>query len=77
MNWSSIMPTWTPEPTGPFTDAIKRKVRAHYAAQVMQIDHEVGQIMDAVEARGMLDNTVVIFSSDHGEFICCIIYRFL
>ena len=60
-------PIWTPEPSGPFSDAIKRKVRAHYAAQVMQIDHEVGQILAALAARDMLDNTVVIFSSDHGE----------
>ena len=60
-------PVWVPEPTGPFTDAIKQKVRAHYAAQVLQIDHEVGQILAALEERGMLDNTIVIFSSDHGE----------
>ncbi|MBT6147090.1 MAG: sulfatase-like hydrolase/transferase [Gemmatimonadetes bacterium] len=56
-----------PEPTGPFTDEIKQKVRAHYAAEVLQIDHEVGQILAALEERGMLDNTIVIFSSDHGE----------
>ena len=60
-------PVWVPEPTGPFTNAIKQKIRAHYAAQVLQIDHEVGQILAALDERGMLDNTIVIFSSDHGE----------
>ena len=52
-----------------FTDAHKHKIRAHYAALVAQIDHEVGRILDALEARDMLDNTVLIFSSDHGDYL--------
>jgi arylsulfatase A-like enzyme len=30
-------------------------------------DNYLGQVMDALEARGMLDNTVIIRTSDHGE----------
>ena len=60
-------PIWSPQTKGPFTDAQKSKIRAHYSAQVMQIDHEVGRILAALEERGMLENTVVIFASDHGE----------
>jgi arylsulfatase A-like enzyme len=52
-----------------FTDAHKQKVRAHYAASVNQIDVEIGRIVATLEARGLLDNTVIIFTSDHGDFL--------
>lgn len=42
-------------------------MRADYAGNVSLIDDQIGQILAAVEARGELDNTVIVFSSDHGE----------
>ena len=33
-----------------FTDDHKRKIRAHYAASVLQIDYEVGQILDSLRS---------------------------
>ena len=62
-------PIWTPETEGPYTEEQKRKVRAHYSALILQIDHEVGQILAALEESGRLDNTIVIFSSDHGDLV--------
>ncbi len=50
-----------------FTDAHKRKIRAHYAALVEQIDHEVGEIMAALRERGVLENTLIVFAADHGD----------
>ncbi|RME56814.1 MAG: DUF229 domain-containing protein, partial [Caldilineae bacterium] len=47
----------------------KRKIRAHYAALVKQIDDEVGAILAALEEQGQLDNTVIIFASDHGDYL--------
>jgi len=44
-----------------------RRQRAHYYANVTMIDKQVGDIMDALESRGVLDNTIVIFTSDHGD----------
>ena len=52
-----------------FTHAHKRKIRAHYAALVRQIDHEVGDILQALEETGRLENTVIIFCSDHGDYL--------
>jgi len=43
------------------------RLRAHYYANITMIDEKIGDIMLALEARGILDNTVVIFTSDHGE----------
>ena len=51
------------------TEPHKRKIRAHYAALVKQIDDEVGRILTALEQRGMLENTVVLFASDHGDYL--------
>lgn len=41
--------------------------RAHYYANVTMIDGQVGAIIDALETRGVLDNTVIIFTTDHGD----------
>ena len=42
-------------------------MRANYAGNVTLIDDEIAGIVEAVEARGEWDNTVVVMSSDHGE----------
>ena len=39
----------------------------HYYAFTSLIDAQIGRIMSHLEARGVLENTVVIFSADHGE----------
>ncbi len=38
-----------------------------YYATVSHIDYEVGQILATVEESGLADNTIVIFTSDHGD----------
>ncbi|MBT3270051.1 sulfatase-like hydrolase/transferase [Candidatus Poribacteria bacterium] len=52
-----------------FTEAHKKKIRAHYSAMVAQIDHEVGEIVHALRDAGQLDNTLIIFASDHGDYL--------
>lgn len=39
---------------------------SQYLAAISLIDDQVGQIMDALEGRGLLDNTIIAFVSDHG-----------
>lgn len=50
----------------PRTEEEMRQHLADYYAVITHIDDEVGRILDAVEDRGWRDNTIVIFSSDHG-----------
>lgn len=52
-----------------FTVGEKKKIRAHYAALVKQVDFEVGQILATLEESGQLENTIIIFSSDHGDHL--------
>ncbi len=40
--------------------------RAGYAAMISDLDEHVGTIMKTLEANGMRDNTIVIFTSDNG-----------
>ena len=46
-----------------------RVCRQQYCAATELIDDQVGLMFDALERRGMLDNTYIIFSSDHGEML--------
>jgi len=52
-----------------FTREHMLKIRSHYAGQVKLIDDEVGAILEALEETGRLENTVVILSSDHGDYL--------
>ncbi|HLH87993.1 MAG TPA: sulfatase-like hydrolase/transferase [Xanthobacteraceae bacterium] len=52
------------------TDATRAdllRLRRHYAANVSMIDEQVGRIMAALDARGYLDDAIVIFTSDHAD----------
>ncbi|MCZ6633968.1 MAG: sulfatase-like hydrolase/transferase [bacterium] len=41
--------------------------RAYYLANVTMIDEKVGEIMNALEENGYLENAVILFTSDHGD----------
>lgn len=43
------------------------RMRRFYAANVSMIDEQVGRILAALDARGYLDNAIVIFTSDHAD----------
>jgi choline-sulfatase len=46
-----------------------RTMRRQYCAAIELIDHQVGMILDALTETGQLDNTYILFSSDHGEMV--------
>jgi arylsulfatase len=50
----------------PSLEARKRQ-REYYLANVTMIDEKVGEILEALKAKGLLDNSIVIFTSDHGD----------
>ncbi len=51
------------------TPAVHELVRQNYAAMIENIDRRVGELIAAVRQRGELDNTLIVFSSDHGEML--------
>ena len=42
---------------------------AHYYGLISQIDAEFGRLMQALTERGQAENTIVVFTSDHGEML--------
>ncbi|MCC2685864.1 MAG: sulfatase, partial [Paenibacillaceae bacterium] len=46
-----------------------RRIRALYYAQITHVDDCVGALLGELERLGLEDNTVVIFTSDHGEML--------
>ncbi|MGI9476780.1 MAG: sulfatase family protein [Hyphomicrobiaceae bacterium] len=44
-------------------------VKAAYYAMIELIDHEFGRLLRALDAMGELDNTLVVYHSDHGEML--------
>ena len=49
-------------------DALKRAM-ATYCGQIRYVDDQVGRVLDRLEERDLIDNTIVLFWSDHGEFM--------
>jgi arylsulfatase A-like enzyme len=43
--------------------------RQNYVAMIENIDRQIGRFIDEVHSRGELDNTLIVYSSDHGEML--------
>ena len=54
---------------GELTETALRDITAIYYGMIAAIDHQVGRILDALGAAGQLENTIVVFLSDHGEWL--------
>lgn len=77
-NWSHSLPeksgfkrftdTLNPWPER-FSDETLRNVRRAYYACITQIDYNLGKLFARLREMGQLDNTWILFTSDHGEFL--------
>ncbi len=54
-------------PVGRFTAEDWRKQRWGYYRMIEKVDAEMGKVLDALRKAGLEDNTVILFTSDHGE----------
>ena len=50
-------------------EADLRKNKAIYCGEVKCIDDNVGRLLSALEETGVLDNTIVVFTTDHGDYM--------
>jgi arylsulfatase A-like enzyme len=78
---TSLLPGWTEEcldhdmtcNTGFFkhteyTEDLVRRVTAYYYALISLVDHQVGKIVSVLKDKGIYDSTMIIFTSDHGDY---------
>lgn len=50
-------------------EQLVRTIKAAYYACISFIDYQLGRLLEHLDATGDLDNTVILFSSDHGELL--------
>lgn len=48
---------------------LMRLIKAYYYGCISFLDYQVGRMLDALEKSGQLDNTLIMFTSDHGEHL--------
>lgn len=48
------------------TDDLRRQCRQAYYASISFMDAQVGRVVDALDRTGLADNTIIVFTSDHG-----------
>ena len=48
---------------------IVKKFRSYYHGNVRLIDDQIGRLMKYLKESGQIDNTIIVFTTDHGEFL--------
>jgi arylsulfatase A-like enzyme len=56
-------------PADVYTTAELRNMQAHYKAEAYLVDKWVGHVIQKIEDLGIMDNTMVVFTTDHGIYI--------
>jgi arylsulfatase len=51
------------------TEAKLRRAMAYYYATISQIDHHVGRMVELLKRRGLYQNTLIVYTSDHGDYM--------
>ena len=46
-----------------------RTMKAYYYAMISFLDYQIGMLLAFLESEGLMDNTVILFTSDHGELL--------
>ncbi|MDL2306981.1 sulfatase-like hydrolase/transferase [Desulfovibrio sp. OttesenSCG-928-C06] len=61
-----VLTPWTPL-EGRITEREAEHVRALCMEQIEMVDRWVGKLLDTLESEGLLDETLIIITSDHGQ----------
>jgi arylsulfatase A-like enzyme len=51
------------------TDDLRRQARQAYNASISFMDTQVGHVVDSLDRLGLSDNTIIVFTSDHGYHV--------
>ena len=78
----TLLPGWTSEvfphdfqfargyfPYKRLSEAGLRRVTAYYYANISLIDHQVGRLIALLKQKHLYDNTLIVFTADHGEYM--------
>ena len=62
-------PEATRKPYGNYGDEYACNSRRHYYANVTFVDEEIGKVVAALREKGMYDNALIVYVSDHGDML--------
>ena len=69
-DWAQDINTRAPNADRGILDPeLQRQALIGYYACITQIDHQIGRIYEQLGVEGLLDNTIILFISDHGEML--------
>ena len=52
-----------------FTERQRREMLAAYYGQITLIDAQVGRLLEHLDERGLTEDTLVLFTADHGDYL--------
>jgi arylsulfatase A-like enzyme len=58
------------EDASPNYDSEWRSTRSNYLGMLRLIDDQLKRLVDFLEGKGIRDNTVIVYLSDHGDYFC-------
>ncbi|MCG8510576.1 MAG: sulfatase-like hydrolase/transferase, partial [Rhodospirillales bacterium] len=53
----------------PYNEHQAREARRAFYALCTHIDHQIGSLIGSIREEGLLDNTIIMFTSDHGDML--------
>ncbi|MCI6553780.1 MAG: arylsulfatase [Lachnospiraceae bacterium] len=56
--------------SGPIDPELIRQAQIGYYACITHLDHQIGRLIMALQEHEVYDNSVILFTSDHGEELC-------
>ncbi len=73
-DWTGTHLIWPPyvvggQAKGVLSEREGRQVRASYGAKLTMIDAWLGRVLEAIDAKGLWDDTLVILTTDHGHYL--------
>lgn len=46
-----------------------KKIMAHYYGSISHMDYHIGRIISALKQKGLYENTMILYTSDHGDYM--------
>ena len=73
-DWEGPHLIWPPYMRGAIEKGVlserdARQLRASYGGKLSMIDHWLGKVLGALEAKGLADDTLVMICTDHGHYL--------
>ncbi|NMA66025.1 MAG: sulfatase-like hydrolase/transferase [Clostridiaceae bacterium] len=58
-----------PQKFSPLQEEMLKETKRRYYAQITHIDYQLGRFFGELHSKGLYENTIIVFTSDHGEHL--------